>query len=350
MFTDTVSTDTLIWAEAPALPGLRFRRFAGPSDYPHMIAVLTASKEADGLDEVDTLEALAHNYAHLFNCDPAADMVMMEVAGALVGYARVWWAQEEKTRMRVYNAIAFLAPQWRGRGIGRAVLRWQEARLRAIAATHPADGERVLQMFSSQKEAAKTALIERAGYAPVRYGYLMVRPSLDDIPIAPLPAGLEVRPVTPDHYRAIWEANVEAFRDHWGYVPPTEDSYQQWLGNVEFHPDIWKVAWDTATNRVAGMVLGFILPEENAKFNRLRGWTENICTAREWRKHGVASALIAENLRELKARGMTEAALGVDTQNPTGALRVYERMGFRPVQTFVTYRKAMTPSSEQLEN
>ncbi len=335
------ATDTLTLAGAPALPGLRFRRFAGPSDYPRMIEVLNASKDADGLEEVDTLEALAHNYAHLMNCHPAEDMVMMDVAGALVGYARVWWMQEERTRARIYSAIAFLAPQWRGHGIGRAVLHWQEARLRAIAAAHPADGPRAFQVFSSKGEQAKTALIERLGYRPMRYFYEMLRPALDDIPAAPLPAGLEVRPVQPEHLRAIWEANVEAFRDHWGYVPPAEDSYQQWLGSEEFQPDIWKVAWDTRTNTVAGMVLGFINHAQNQKFNRLRGWTENICTAREWRKRGVARALIAENLRELKARGMTEAALGVDTQNPTGALHVYEAMGFRPVQTFVTYRKEM---------
>jgi mycothiol synthase len=339
------ATDTLTLAGAPALPGLRFRRFAGPSDYPHMINILTASKDADGLEDVDTLETLTHNYAHLVNCHPAEDMLMMEMNDALVGYARVWWMQEEKTRARIYSAIAFLTPQWRGRGIGRAVLAWQEARLQAIAATHPADGPRAFQIPSSEAEKAKTALIERFGYTPVRYFYEMIRPSLDDIPAAPLPAGLEVRTVQPEHLRAIWDASVEAFRDHWGYVTPTEESYQQWLGSEEFQPDIWKVAWDIRTNTVAGMVLGFINPAQNQKYRRLRGWTENISTVRAWRKRGVARALIAENLRELKARGMTEAELGVDTQNLTGALRVYESMGFRATKRFATYRKDMPPSA-----
>lgn len=341
MLSDTVSTDTLILAGAPALPGLRFRRFAGVNDYPRMIEVLAASKDADGLEEVDTLEALTNAYSHLFNCDPATDMVMMEMNGALIGYARVWWAQEEKTRARLYNAIAFLVPQWRGQGLGQTVLAWQEARLRDIASTHPADGSRAFQVFSSENEQAKTALVERAGYAPVRYFYEMIRPTLNDIPGRPLPAGLEVRPVKPEHLRAIYDANVEAFRDHWGYVPPAEDSYQAWLSNDEFQPDIWKVAWDARANTVAGMVLGFINHAQNEKYHRLRGWTENICTARAWRKRGVAHALIAENLRELKARGMTEAALGVDTENTSGALRVYEDMGFRAAKKFATYRKEM---------
>jgi hypothetical protein len=60
----------------------------------------------------------------------------------------------------------------------------------------------------------------------------MVRPSLGDSPDFPLPPGLEVRPVNPEHYRAIWDADVEAFLDHWGYAPPTEDDYQRWLNDL----------------------------------------------------------------------------------------------------------------------
>jgi ribosomal protein S18 acetylase RimI-like enzyme len=87
------------------------------------------------------------------------------------------------------------------------------------------------------------------------------------------------------------------------------------------------------------MVLGYIIEAQNLKFNRKRGWTENICVRRPYRRKGVARALMAENMRELKRRGMTEAALGVDTENPTGALRVYESMGFKPVSVEVVFRK-----------
>jgi mycothiol synthase len=125
------------------------------------------------------------------------------------------------------------------------------------------------------------------------------------------------------------------------YVPRAEEDYQKWLGEDEFQPDIWKVAWDVETNQVAGMVLGFILAEQNAKFHRRRGWTEDICVRRPWRRRGLARALIADSLRELRARGMTEAALGVDTENQTGALRLYESLGFRVVKRNTIYRKLM---------
>jgi len=56
---------------------------------------------------------------------------------------------------------------------------------------------------------------------------------------------------------------------------------------------------------------------------------ERIFTRREYRGRGIASALIGRNLRVLRARGMTEAALSTDSDNPSGALDLYERHGFR---------------------
>jgi ribosomal protein S18 acetylase RimI-like enzyme len=89
------------------------------------------------------------------------------------------------------------------------------------------------------------------------------------------------------------------------------------------------------------MVLNFIDQPENREYNRLRGYTENICVRRTWRRRGLARALIARSLSAIKERGMLEAALGVDTENVTGALQLYESMGFRPVKRFTTYRKVM---------
>jgi ribosomal protein S18 acetylase RimI-like enzyme len=89
------------------------------------------------------------------------------------------------------------------------------------------------------------------------------------------------------------------------------------------------------------MVRNFIDKEQNARFNRLRGYTENISVRRPWRKRGLARALIARSFHVLKAQGMTEAALGVDTENPSGALHLYESMGFRVVKSSASYRKPL---------
>jgi GNAT superfamily N-acetyltransferase len=131
----------------------------------------------------------------------------------------------------------------------------------------------------------------------------------------------------------------EAFQDHWGYVPGTEENYQEWLNGRLFQPALWQIAW--AGEEVIGTVLAFIDEAQNRKYNRRRGYTEEITVRRPWRKHGVARALIARSLQQLKALGMTEAALGVDTENLSGALRLYESMGFRPVQRGSIYAKPL---------
>jgi mycothiol synthase len=271
--------------------------------------------------------------------------LLVEGPDGLAAYGRTFWLKEDiAAPVYMYPVVAFVRPDHRRRGIGAALLRWLEERARLVAVEqgHPPAAEANLQAFVYDTERARAALLEKHGYTPARYFYDMVRPNLDDIPHAPLPAGLEVRPVRPEHLQAIWDANVEAFRGHWGEPERTPADYERFMNDpVEFQPDIWKVAWDTASNEVVGMVLGYINHAENEALNVKRGWTENICVRKPWRKLGVARALIAENLRELKARGMESAALGVDTDNATGALRVYESMGFRPVARETAYQKPL---------
>jgi ribosomal protein S18 acetylase RimI-like enzyme len=120
---------------------------------------------------------------------------------------------------------------------------------------------------------------------------------------------------------------------------PMEEWYQFWMDHHEFQPEKWQVAW--GGDKVAGAVQPFINEDENRLFNRKRGYTENIHVGREWRKKGVAKALIARSLHLLKDLGMEEACLGVDAENPTGALHVYQSMGFKEVQRYMTYRKPL---------
>jgi mycothiol synthase len=97
------------------------------------------------------------------------------------------------------------------------------------------------------------------------------------------------------------------------------------------------VAWDR--DEVAGSVMTFVWQVENETLGLSRGWLEHISVRRPWRRRGLASALIAEALLALRAAGLREAALGVDAENTSGALRVYEALGFRRVRTDVSYRK-----------
>lgn len=333
--------DSIQLNNAPAIAGLVFRHFRGDSDFPKMAAAVAASAEADQVERVISVEDIANSYAHLTNSDAYRDMIFAEIDGEVIGYSRGWWFEEEGGP-RLYGFVGFLVPTWRRKGIGREMLRWTESRLRTIATEHPPEQPKFFQAFLSESEVGLAAMLEQEGYTPVRYGWEMVRPTLDDIPDFPLPEGVEIRPALPEHYRAIWDASTEAFRDHWGFVQPTEDDYQAWLNDkIVFHPDLWQVAWDIQTNEVAGQVRTFIDHGLNEKYNRKRGFTEFISVRRSWRKRGLARALIAHSLRVQREQGMTESALGVDSENLSGATRVYEACGFRVVKKATTYRKAL---------
>jgi GNAT superfamily N-acetyltransferase len=326
--------------DAPVISGLVFRLFDSQQDYPALAELQNINNRAEEDDELITVEGLTNFYTHQPNFNPATDLLLAQVNDTLVGFARVWWWVNDAGE-RLYGIVGAVHPAWQKQGLGRALLGWQEARIREIAANHPSSEPRFIQAFGMDKAPAKLHLLERAGYTLVRYGFMMVRPKLDDIPDLPLPEGLEVRPVQRDDMRAIWEALDEAFRDHWGHRAGTEEDYQRFISEPDQTPQLWQVAWDTRTKQVAGMVLNTIFPNENAQFNQKRGWTDPICVRRPWRRQGLARALIMRSLRVLRDQGMTEAALGVDAQNPNKALHLYESCGYQPVKKSYTLRKAI---------
>jgi GNAT superfamily N-acetyltransferase len=337
---ETIRTKLFEIPDAPAIDGLTFRGFQGEEDYPKMLAVINGSKKADQDDRSESLEDLRRNYEHLVNCDPAQDMVLVEVKGETIGYGRVWWQQIENGP-RTYTHFAFLLPAWRGKGIRRAMLRHNEARLTEIAARHTSDAPKAFEAWAAKTEEDWTEILKSEGYEPVRYGFAMVRPIDREIPDHPLPDGLEVRDIQPGDYDKIWSAAREAFRDHWGFSEAewADTHFEAWQQDPTFTPQLWQVAWDG--DEVAGMILNFINEAENKEYDRKRGYTETICVRRPWRRRGLARALIARSLKMHKALGMTETALGVDAQNPNGALHLYESMGYEVVKQFVTYRKPL---------
>ncbi len=108
-------------------------------------------------------------------------------------------------------------------------------------------------------------------------------------------------------------------------------------GREEFDPSLWVVAWDG--DEVAGVVQGWIWGNENQTLGVERGWLEHISVRRPWRRRGLARALTAEGLRRFAAAGMTEAMLGVDADSPTGALDLYEGLGFSVHTRSMAYRR-----------
>jgi mycothiol synthase len=275
------------------------------------------------------------------NFDPTEHLILVEIDGNLVGYARITHIDETE-ESREYGLLGYLLPAWRRKGIGSAMLGWLEERARELERSH-ADGKpATLRAGAKGVQEGLRALLERSGYQPIRYFFVMLRPTLDDIPDLPLPPGIEVRAALPEHYPAIWKAIDETARDEWGYRPFSEEDYQSWMKNPSFQPDLWQIAWDTAAEVVAGHVLTYIDHAENEGWGRKRGYTEGIGVVPAWRRRGLAAALIAHSLQAQKSAGMEESGLVVDSENSSGALSLYERCGFHVVERNAVYRKRMT--------
>jgi mycothiol synthase len=310
-----------------------------------MADVFAACAAADGLEEIVTEADIANFIENPIDSDPAHDVLIAEVEGRIVGYA---WISHKvlEDGLELHQHRGYVHPDWRRRGIGTATLGRFWRRAEACRLTDGSSAPRVLQSFALETEAGAHALAQRFGYEPIRYAFFMRRDLTQPIPTLPLPEGLEVRPALPEHRRQIWEAEREAFQDHWGYAPWPEGAYQRFVNFPHYDLSLWRVAWDG--DQVAGSVLSYINEEENRIHGRLVGWAEDISVRRPWRRRGLARALIAQSLKALKARGMTEATLGVDAENRTGALRLYESLGFVVTRTWTLYRRPL-PSAAGAE-
>ena len=321
--------------------GLAARPYAGPSDHAAMARVLTAYRRHKGNPEMVTSEHLDQAYADLTDCDPVNDIALIERDGDLVGYARpthdeldsglhdlVVFApvhpddHDERTFGSIAEACEVHLRKWLP-GTG-------EPRYRAYAG-HPGPGE---------APTGEAAWLEARGYAPTEWGASLRRPHLDDIPDLPLPDGVEVRPVRPGQMREIVAAHLEAFRGEWDFHEPTNEDHAWIIDDPDRDETLWQVAWHG--DEVVGQVKPFINQAENEDLGYRRGYTENISTHHEWRNRGIAGALLARALIAIRERGMDEAVLGVDTNNPGGAFQLYTKLGFELQSFEAVYTKPVS--------
>src|SRR3954454_13188533 len=293
-------------AGAPDIPGLRFRHATG-RDWAALAELVNRARAADGVDEVHTAESWAAEYPESEMFQLARDVLVAEVDGRIAAQATGYLTMRDGSL--VAESAGAVLPELRRRGLGTAMYRATHERLARAAAIDPRPGPRERRAFALDDETGDRAILDANGYVPIRYGFEMRRFLTGQLPDHALLAGLELRPVTEDQHRAIFEADDEAFRDHWGYREPDESDFVAKFSGPDTDTSLWCVAWDG--DEVVGSVQNYVFSDENAALGIARGWLDHVSVRRAWRGRGVAKALCAASFRVLRDRGITEAWLGV---------------------------------------
>jgi mycothiol synthase len=233
-----------------------------------------------------------------------------------------------RTRARELSVNGFVHPDFLGRGLGTAILRVTEGRARERGA--PKLGNGILAV-----NGAAAALLEANGYREVRHYYQMTI-DMDDPPPAPRwPEGLEPRPFESEHARAFHAADDEAFADERGYETlPFEEFAERWIESPRFDPALWTAVWD-------GDEIAATLIADWKRFGA--GWIAALSVRRPWRRRGLGLALLLRSFGQFYERGERRVSLSVDTENPTGATRLYERAGMKVEHEEVLYEKELAP-------
>jgi mycothiol synthase len=196
----------------------------------------------------------------------------------------------------------------------------------------------LLRGYTSEPDRNAAAAYERAGFRIVRHSFEM-RIDVED-PVTPSwPDGISVRRYTSADEDRVWDAMNDAFADSWDFQPPTPESRAQWrhntLENPRFDSELWFLAEDGAE------LAGISLCQWHHSGDPAFGWVQTLGVRRPWRRRGLALALLQHSFAELQRRGATRVGLGVDAENPTGAVRLYERAGMHVERRSDTWEKRL---------
>lgn len=311
-------------AELPDLPAGLTARPLRADDMAAVADLLAAAEPVDDTGENEDADDLAEFLVN-DRVDLGRDTLAVLAGDALVGYGCTIDLGDHRDE---YALMLFgrVHPDRRGQGIGRALVGWQLARSAELhRERHPEMPGRFAIGVASAMTSLE-ALVRRSGFAPVQYYFVMRRPLTDLPEIRPV-GGVQLQPFDPARDEEVRRVHNLAFVDHFGTAERDEYAWRTWFtGQRAFRPDLsWLALAD-------GAVVGYSLNYEYEADTEATGVREvyigQLGVARSARGRGLGSALIAASLHAAAEGGVDRAGLTVDTNNTTGALQLYERLGF----------------------
>jgi len=228
---------------------------------------------------------------------------VLEQDGRIVGYGDIWITGDEV-------ALDVAAPvHW------KPFFEWAEESARVERARRV----RILVPAGHEME----VLVEQRGYRLWRSSYTM-QVVLDDAPpeLPRMPTPFVLRRYRRRDEDPLRAALNEAFADDPFFHDASPVNFREfYLRARGFDPSLWLLAWDGP--ELAGFLLAF--PEHAGE--RDLGWIHSLGVRPRWRRRGLGEGLLRTALHDLHSRGLRRVGLGVDAENVTGALRLYERVG-----------------------
>jgi len=313
-----------------------------PEDLAALVTLINEADAADKLERATTQQQMAHKMSFP-TMHPETDCFLAWDGDRLVGYANlsVRSGNPERGEDSVIYSWGEMHPRWRRRGIGWRLLERTYQRGQEYLA-ELATGRVYLLCTAREQEKGRKALYERFGLKPVRYFVNLVRSLDGDLPPVQVPEGIRLRTFDPQRdAEAVFEADKAAFRDHWGHAEGKLEEFLHWIKMPHMRPDLWFLAEERATGKIVGLGLSIIDPDWIAQTGRREGYVDTLAVLREYREKGLGTALLIRSLHALQQAGLEAAHLDADADNLTGAMRLYERVGFRVRKTSIAYRTVL---------
>ncbi|MFC0029729.1 GNAT family N-acetyltransferase [Micromonospora chaiyaphumensis] len=294
-------------------------------------AMETVDKIGEKYDEEDTLQELIDPYAELERGSLAAFD-----GDVMVGYMKTNYkpGAEEVHRIFMDGGVH---PDYRRQGIGTVLLKAGVAAAKELHALHHPTLKLVIDARRGEHIAGVAELFRSQGFAPARYYQHLEHPLGHAIPETAIPAGMRIEPWSKKNDEAFRMIRNEAFEDHWGMAPLPANSWASKITNHTFKPEVSFLLRDMTSGAPAGMLVTKYWEADTAATGVRNAHFMFIGTLRDYRKRGVASALIGHALRAAADQDYGRASVHVDSANPTGAFRIYEKAGFTSKRRFVCW-------------
>lgn len=317
----------------------------GFSERPASMADLDAATELFNIcsqAQIGNNESTRANVANGWNTpgfnQETDQRVILSPDGGLVGYTEVWTLNPTPVHPNVWGRVH---PDYEGLGIGSYLMQWAEQRSLQVLEKVPPQARVSFRAHCWDSYAPAKDLLEGFGMDLIRHGYQM-RIQLSDPPsVGEEPEGIQIRTFRPEDAEAVYQADDEAFQDHFGYAPMGFDRFKyHFINDPGFDPDLWFLA--VYGDEVAGVCL---CRKESREDNTM-GWVTSLGVRREWRRRGIGLALLRHSFAAYWQRGKIQVGLGVDAQNLTGALRLYQKAGMHVHRKSNMYEKELRAGTE----